>query len=254
VGGGSSGVQIADELMKAGRRVFLSIGPHDRPPRRYRGRDNVWWLGVLGKWNADSPGPGTDHVTIAVSGAEGGKTIDFRRLAHEGMTLLGMTGGYRDGIVTFSDDLRQNLAAGDANYLSVLDEADAFIAKHGLDLPPEPEARTIPDDPACVTDPILALDLADAGITTILWATGYKFDFGWIKADTFDHKGQPMHQRGVSREPGLYFLGLPWQSCRGSSFIWGVWHDAKYIADQIAIQKSYRAYTGHAAIRIPEEV
>ncbi|WP_416882560.1 flavin-containing monooxygenase [Marivita sp.] len=253
VGGGSSGVQIADELMKAGRKVYLSIGPHDRPPRRYRERDNVWWLGVLGKWNADSPGPGTEHVTIAVSGAEGGKTIDFRRLAHQGMTLLGMTAGYKGGVVTFADDLPTNLAAGDANYLSVLDEADAYIARHGLDLPEEPEARIIPDDPECVRNPITELDLREAGISTILWATGYKFDFSWIKCDTFDALGRPLHQRGVSREPGLYFLGLPWQTRRGSSFIWGVWHDAKFIADQIAIQRGYMSYTGTAAIRVPEE-
>ena len=253
VGGGSSGVQIAEELMAAGRKVYLSIGPHDRPPRRYRGRDNVWWLGVLGKWNADSPGPGTEHVTIAVSGAHGGKTIDFRALAHRGMTLLGMTEGYSDGVVRFADDLKTNLQAGDANYLSVLDEADAYIAKHGLDLPLEPEARTIPDDPACVTDPIRKIDLAEARIGTILWATGYQFDFSWIKADTFDDAGRPQHQRGVSREPGLYFVGLPWQTRRGSSFIWGVWHDAKFIADQIAIQRGYMAYQGCAAIRVPED-
>jgi len=253
VGGGSSGVQIADELMTAGRKVYLSIGPHDRPPRRYRERDNVWWLGVLGKWNADSPGPGTEHVTIAVSGADGGKTIDFRRLAHRGLTLLGMTDGYRDGTLTLAQDLRKNLQAGDAYYLSLLDQADAYITKHGLDLPPEPDARIIPEDPACVTDPILELDLDKAEIGTILWATGYQFDFGWIKADTFDERGRPLHQRGVSREPGLYFVGLPWQTRRGSSFIWGVWHDAKFIADQIAIQHGYLAYDGRAAIRRPED-
>ncbi|MGP6085420.1 flavin-containing monooxygenase [Antarctobacter jejuensis] len=254
VGGGSSGVQIADELMKAGRRTYLSLGPHDRPPRRYRGRDNVWWLGVLGKWNADSPGPGTEHVTIAVSGAEGGRTVDFRRLAHRGMTLLGMTSGYADGTISFADDLKQNLDRGDANYLSLLDEADAYITRHGLDLPEEPQARTLPADPPCVTDPIRKLDLAEAGITTILWATGYTFDFGWLQADTFDEQGRPLHQRGVSRQPGLYFVGLPWQTRRGSSFIWGVWHDAKFIADQIAIQHSYMDYHAAAQAPVPENV
>ena len=247
VGGGSSGVQIAEELMNAGRKVYLSIGPHDRLPRRYRGRDNVWWLGVLGKWNADSPGPGTEHVTIAVSGAQGGKTIDFRALALQGMTLSGMTIGYDSGKVRFAGDLKKNLDDGDANYLSLLDEADAYIARNGLDLPEEPEARIIPEDPDCVRNPISELNLAGEGIATILWATGYRFDFGWLKADTFDETGRPLHQRGVSREPGLYFVGLPWQSRRGSSFIWGVWHDAKFIADQIAIQHGYDAYRGHAA-------
>ena len=242
VGGGWSGGQIAEGRMRTGRRVYLSIGPHDRPPRRYRGRDNVWWLGVLGKWNADSPGPGTEHVTIAVSGADGGRTVDFRALANEGVTLLGMTAGHGGGKVLFAPDLKKNLDAGDANYLSVLDEADAYVERNGLDLPEEPSARRIPADPECVRNPVLELDLAQSGIGTILWATGYDFDFGWIRADTFDARGRPLHQRGVSREAGLYFLGLPWQTRRGSSFIWGVWHDAKFIADQIAIQNGYMTY------------
>lgn len=242
VGAGSSGVQIADELLRAGRRVYLSVGPHDRPPRAYRGRDFCWWLGVLGKWDAAAPAPGTEHVTIAVSGAYGGQTIDFRRLAARGMTLVGRTESFTAGEMRFAPDLGANLANGDANYRSVLDEADAYIARNGLDLPPEPEARaTVPDAP-CLTDPILALNLAKAGIGSIIWATGFALDFGWLKVDAFDDKGKPRHQRGVSAEPGIYFLGLPWQSRRGSSFIWGVWHDAKYLADQIAKQRGYLAY------------
>lgn len=239
VGAGSSGVQIAEELMDAGRRVYLSVGPHDRPPRRYRGRDYCWWLGVLGKWNADTPAPGTEHVTIAVSGADGGKTVDFRALAHRGAILLGRTEGYADGKIAFAADLAANIAAGDANYLSVLDEADAFAERHGLDLPEEPSARDLPEDPDCLTNPTLELDLAAAGIGTVLWATGYTPDYSWLDVDTFDAKGNPVHQRGVSPEPGVYFLGLPWQSRRGSSFIWGVWHDARFVADQIAIQRAY---------------
>ena len=147
VGAGSSGVQIADELMQSGREVILSVGPHDRPPRTYRGRDFCWWLGVLGKWDAAAPTPGTEHVAIAVSGAEGGKTVDFRRLAAQGMTLVGMTSSFRDGVMSFAPDLARNIAQGDANYLSVLDEADAYVARNGLDLPEEPEARRFGPDP-----------------------------------------------------------------------------------------------------------
>ena len=242
VGAGSSGGQIADELLRAGRRVYLSVGPHDRPPRAYRGRDFVWWLGVLGKWDMAAMDPGTEHVTISVSGAYGGNTVDFRRLAAQGMTLVGRTESFNDGVMRFATDLAANIAHGDANYLSLLDEADAYVTRNGLDLPEEPEARNREPDPDCVTNPVLELNLADAAINTIIWATGFTQDYSWLQVDAFDDAGKPNHQRGVSTEPGVYFLGLPWQSRRGSSFIWGVWHDARFIADQIAIQRQYRVY------------
>ncbi|WP_298905265.1 NAD(P)/FAD-dependent oxidoreductase [uncultured Aliiroseovarius sp.] len=248
VGAGSSGAQIADELNRAGRKVFLSVGPHDRPPRRYRGRDFVWWLGVLGLWDMAAPAPGTEHVTIAVSGAYGGNTMDFRRLAGEGVTLLGMADGFLDNTLTFRDDLQANVAAGDANYHGMLDAADAYLDRTGLTLPEEPEARAAFPDPDCLTNPIRTVDLAKEGITTIIWATGFRQDFDWMKFDAFDEKGAPIHQRGVSVEPDVYFLGLPWQSRRGSTFLWGVWHDAKHVADQIAIQRAYLDYEGPAAV------
>jgi putative flavoprotein involved in K+ transport len=247
VGAGSSGAQIAEELLKAGRRVYLSVGPHDRPPRAYRGRDFVWWLGVLGKWDAAAPPAGAEHVTIAVSGAYGGHTVDFRELAERGMVLVGRTEGFRDGVMDFAADLAANIAQGDANYLSVLDEADAYVSRNGLDLPEEPGARIIGPDPRCVTEPIRGLNLSDAGVTSIIWATGYALDYSWLKVDAFDEKGRPSHQRGISVEPGIYFLGLPWQSRRGSSFIWGVWHDARFVADHIATQRGYQAYHQAAA-------
>ena len=246
VGAGSSGVQIADELQRAGKQVYLSVGPHDRPPRRYRGRDNVWWLGVLGKWDAAAMEPGTEHVTISVSGARGGHTVDFRRLADLGITLVGLTRSYKDGAMNFAPDLVENIARGDANYLSLLDEADAYVARNGLDLPEEPEARIFGPDPDCVTNPVLELDLAEAGVTSIVWATGFAVDYSWLKVDAFNEEGKPKHQRGVSSEPGIYFLGLPWLSRRGSSFIWGVWHDAKHLADQISVQRKYLDYRAPA--------
>jgi putative flavoprotein involved in K+ transport len=242
VGAGSSGVQIADELQRAGRRVYLSVGAHDRPPRAYRGRDFCWWLGVLGEWDAEVMKPGREHVTIAVSGSRGGHTVDFRRLAHQGVTLVGLTKSFNDGVVSFEYDLAANIRRGDENYLSLLDAADAYAERNGLDLPQEPEARIIPADPECVTHPLHDLVLAEAGVTSIVWATGYAVDFNWLKVNAFDEKGKPTHQRGVSKEPGIYFLGLPWLSRRGSAFIWGVWHDAKHIADHIATQRKYLAY------------
>jgi putative flavoprotein involved in K+ transport len=242
VGAGSSGVQIADELQRAGKQVYLSVGPHDRPPRAYRGRDFCWWLGVLGEWDAEVMRPGKEHVTIAVSGARGGQTVDFRRLAHQGITLVGLTKSFDDGVVTFESDLAVNIARGDENYLSLLNAADAYAARNGLDLAEDPEARVISSDPECMTHPVLELDLAKAGVTSIIWATGYAVDFSWLKVNAFDEKGKPKHQRGVSKEPGVYFLGLPWLSRRGSAFIWGVWHDARHIADHIVTQRKYLAY------------
>ena len=242
VGSGSSGTQIADELMRAGKQVYLSIGPHDRPPRTYRGHDFVWWLGVLGKWEMQVMDPSTQHVTISVSGAHGGKTIDFKRLANRGMTLVGMTANYKEGVLSFAPDLAKNIANGDANYLSVLDEADAYVERTGIDLPEDPEARRVESEPDCVRHPLSELHLADHHINTIIWATGFSADYSWMKVDAFDESGKPQHQRGISSEPGIYFLGLPWQSSRGSSFIWGVWHDAKLLADHITIHRQYMAH------------
>ncbi len=244
VGSGASGTQIAEELRRAGRRVYLSVGPHSRYPRRYRQRDYCWWLGVLGRWDIEAPEPDTQHVTIAVTGAYGGYTVDFHRLAADGITLVGRAEGWADGRLRFAPDLADNLARGNASYLSELEQADAYVARNGLDLPAEPEAWEIPPAPDCVTDPVLELDPEAARISTILWATGYGYDFGWLQVDAFDADGKPRHSRGVAAEPGLYFLGLPWLSRRGSSFIWGVWHDAMYVADHIATHRGYMAYRG----------
>jgi putative flavoprotein involved in K+ transport len=234
IGSGSSGSQIAEELRRSNREVFFSVGPHDRPPRRYRGRDNVWWLGVLGKWEAKTPNPGTQHVTIAVSGYDGGKTIDFRKFANMGIILLGMTKEFKNEKIYFENDLKKNIHNGDKNYLSLLDEADEYITNNNLDFSEEPEARQFERDHECIKNPILELDLNLSGIKNVIWATGYKNNFDWIKLDIFDETGKPEHNNGVSKEKGLYFLGLPWLSMRGSSFIWGVWKDAKYLAEHIA--------------------
>ncbi|MFJ4208846.1 flavin-containing monooxygenase [Paenarthrobacter sp. NPDC089675] len=247
VGAGSSGVQIAAEIQRSGRQVFLSVGPHDRPPRSYRGRDFCWWLGVLGLWDASTPPEGAEHVTIAVSGADGGRTVDFRELAEAGITLVGRTEAFDAGTMRFAGDLQANIANGDANYLKLLADADAYVERNGLDLPEEPEARSLRADPECLSNPIRELDLAAAGVTSIVWATGFVQDYSWLDVDAFDERGRPRQQRGVSPEPGIYFLGLPWQSRRGSSFIWGVWHDAKYVADQIAIQQGYLQHHEAAA-------
>lgn len=149
-------------------------------------------------WEIAAPKPGTEHVTIAVSGARGGHTMVFRRLCGEGVTLVGRTKDFADGIFSFEDDLVANVAGGDANYLSVLDLADAYVARTGLDLPLDPEARKMPPDPESLTYPLAAIDLGAQGVTSIIWATGYRQDFSWLKVDGFDERGAPIHMRGVS--------------------------------------------------------
>jgi putative flavoprotein involved in K+ transport len=242
VGAGSSGVQIAAELRRAGRTVYLSVGPHDRPPRSYRQRDFCWWLGVLGEWDVQSMKPGREHVTIAVSGTDGGHTIDFRELAQQGIRLLGMTRSCTGGVVAFQPDLAENIRRGDEYFLSLLDSADAYVERNGLQLPPEPGARRFPPTPDSIAQSPRELDLRSAGVATIIWATGFSVDFSWLQVNAFDERGKPRHQRGISTEPGVYFLGLPWLSRRGSSFLWGVWHDAKFIADHIETQRKYQTY------------
>jgi len=242
VGAGASGSQIAEELRKAGKTVYLSVGEHYRPPRSYRGRDYCWWLGALGLWDEVKIKPKKQHVAFAVSGYEGGKTVDFRRLAHMGVTLVGLTKAHKDGVIEFEEGLARNVADGDQAYFDVLREADAYIEQNGLPFAPEPEAWELLPDPDCLKEPIMNLDLAKAGITTILWATGFAFDYSWLKVNAFDEKGAPFHKRGISAESGIYFLGLPNLVNRASSFIYGVWHDAKYIADHIAVQDAYMSY------------
>ncbi|WP_428925805.1 flavin-containing monooxygenase [Marinibacterium sp. SX1] len=242
VGGGASGCQIAEELRLSGREVYLSIGEHYRPPRSYRNRDYVWWLGVLGKWDEIKTKPKKKHVAFAVSGYDGGRTVDFRRLGHLGVTVMGLTEGYDNGVLRLADDLKANILEGDRAYLEVLKEADEYVERNGIDLPAEPEAWEIEADPECISNPILELDLEKAGVKTIIWATGFKFDFSWLQVDAFHEDGMPFHKRGISAEQGIYFLGLPELTNRASSFIYGTWYDAKYIATHIGVQRNYVAY------------
>ncbi len=243
VGAGSSGVQIADELNRAGKKVYLSVGAHDRPPRAYRNRDFCWWLGVLGQWDAEEV-------------AAGPRARDHRRercprRPDRRLPSPGQRGHHPhrpdQGLCRRQGDLPgrpggESESAATRTTSALLDAADAYIERNGLDLPLEPEARKVYADAECIRHPIQELNLADAGITAIIWATGYAVDFNWLQVDAFDDKGKPKHQRGVSREPGVYFIGLPWLSRRGSTFIWGVWHDAKHVADHIATQRRYVEY------------
>lgn len=234
VGCGASGSQIADELMRAGRRVYLSVSRHRRLPRRYRGHTYRWWWGMMGTLETPVEKRAPDRSPYVVTGAYGGYTIDFRRFAARGLILLGRAEGVRDGVMSFAPDLATNLARGDAAYTAFLDAADACANSAGLDLPEEPGARVAEPDPPCVIEPIRYLNLRDAGVATVIWATGYALDFGWVDIPVFHESGTPIHRRGVTDVPGLYFLGLQWLSRMESALINGVGYDAAYLADHIA--------------------
>lgn len=234
VGAGASGAQIAEELMRAGRRVFLSVGRHNRLPRRYRGRDLFWWLAEMGIDQTPVEQRGPSRLLPVISGAYGGHTVDFRRFAADGVTLLGRVTAAHEGVLEIAPDLVTNIANGDAYYETFLGIVDDFIAARGLDHPGDPPARRRLPDPPCLTAPLPAVDLGAEPIGSVIWATGYGLDLNWIDIPLLDSDGTPRHRRGVSDVPGLYFLGLQWLSKMKSSFLSGVGDDAAALADHIA--------------------
>jgi putative flavoprotein involved in K+ transport len=234
VGSGASGAQIAEELVRAGRPVYLSVGRHKRMPRRYRGHDLIWWLAAMGLDKTPVKARGPDATLPLITGAYGGHTIDFRDFVSQGVTLLGRLQSVRGGVLHFADDLKESLAYGDAAYDAFLDRIDSWVEQHAMQLPAEPAARAKRPDPPCVSAPLRQLDMRHVGFRSVIWATGYGFDFGWIDLPVLDARGAPAHDRGVAHLPGIYFLGLPWLSKMNSSFLSGVADDAARLADCIS--------------------
>ena len=234
VGSGASGAQITEELCRAGRRVYLSVGAHTRLPRRYRGRDLIWWLEQMGIDQTPVEARGSSRLLPLITGAYGGHTIDFRRFAADGVTLLGRVAAARDGILDIAPDLSRSLAEGETTYFTFLDMVDAHVQQHGLKMPEDLAARAVLPDPPCVTEPLRRLDIGGDGIGAVIWATGYGLDFGWIDVPVLDARGEPRHRHGITEVPGLYFLGLQWLSKMKSSFLSGVGDDAAVLADHIA--------------------
>jgi putative flavoprotein involved in K+ transport len=234
VGSGASGAQITDELLRAGRRVYLSVGRHTRLPRRYRGRDLIWWLREMGIDQTPVELRGPSRLLPVISGAHGGHTIDFRRFAADGVTLLGRISAARDGVLEVAPDLAESLAGGDAAYAGFVERADAHVESHDLPMAQDPAALARLPDPASVTAPFRRLDAKAEGIAAVIWATGYGPDFGWIDIPVLNPHGEPIHRHGTTDVPGLYFLGLQWLSKMSSSFLSGVGDDAAVLADHIA--------------------
>jgi putative flavoprotein involved in K+ transport len=234
VGTGQSGCQIAEDLHLEGRRVHLAVGNAPRCARRYRGKDVVEWLDQLGYYdipidshpNREVVRDKTNHY---VTGRDGGRDIDLRQLALEGMRLYGPLASIQAGRAAFEAGLKENLDAADAVYNSINRTIDAFIEKNAIAAPPASDYVPVWQPTTAVRE----LDLESAGISAIVWCTGFSSDFGWVRLPVLDRDGFPRHERGVTEVPGLFVIGLPWLYTWGSGRFSGVGRDAGYLAERI---------------------
>ncbi|MBO0752380.1 MAG: MSMEG_0569 family flavin-dependent oxidoreductase, partial [Bradyrhizobiaceae bacterium] len=234
VGSGQSGAQIAEDLHLAGRKVHLAVGNAPRCARFYRGKDVVTWLAEMGYYEMpvekhplkDGVRDNANHY---VTGRDGGRDIDLRKFALEGMRLYGLLDGMDGGTFSFRPTLKVSLDAADRVYNGINAAIDKYIAERGIAAPPssvytplwEPEA-----EPA-------TLDLDAEGVSAIIWCIGFQPDFRWLDAAVFNGAGHPKHHRGVTAEKGIFFLGLPWLHSWGSGRFSGIARDACYVAERI---------------------
>lgn len=236
VGSGQSGCQIALELNESGRKVYLCVGSASRLPRRYRGHDGVWWVNELGRFDqtvADLDSPkGRFAGNAHASGRDGGIEINLHNFAHDGIVLLGHLRDIDGTVITLAPDLRESLAKADEWAAKLKSDADELIRTKGINAEP-PDGVPEPLD-GYETDIVTELDLQTAGVTTLIWATGFGFDFSWVRFPVFDEDGFPIQQQGVTNEPGLYFVGLHFLYKRKSGLFLGVGEDARNVAEHIA--------------------
>ena len=234
VGNGQSGAQIAEDLHLAGRQVVMATGDAPRCARFYRGKDVVDWLADMGYYDMpvhehplrEGVRDNTNHY---VTGRDGGRDIDLRKFANEGMELYGLLTGLEGDTLHFNPDLRANLDHADRIYNGINAAIDKHIEKAGLDAPPPSVYRPVWEPAAERT----RLSLRESGIGAVIWCIGFSPDFSWLDAPVFNGRGQPGHVRGVTALPGLYFIGLPWLHTWGSGRFSGVARDALYLAEQI---------------------
>lgn len=238
VGTGQSGCQIAEDLHLAGRKVHLCVGSAPRSPRRYRGKDVVDWLDQMGYYDLSiHEHPQKEKVRTKanhyVTGRDGGREIDLRQFALEGMQLHGRLKSIVGTDLEFWNDLKQNLDQADAVAESIKKSIDQFLLKNQIQAPVDPPFIPVWQP----QDECLNWDYEQEKIGSVIWATGYQSDFSWIEIPIFDGKGYPGHDRGVTPVEGFYFLGLPWLYTWGSGRFSGIARDANYLADFIATRK-----------------
>jgi len=241
IGSAESGSQIAEELNEKGRKVFLSIGRAGRIPRRYRGKDIIHWLELLGLFNlsADQLPPGASKYDgiPQLSGTKGGHTINLHQFARDGITLLGHLKEIKDRRAYFEADLHTNLKMVDGFETEIVNMIDSYIASNGLDAPEE----KLPEMNDGYNQPIIEeLDLSEFNINTIISGMGYKFDYSFIDLPVREPDGFPLQERGITKYPGLYFAGMPWMPSERSGFLVGVGDSVKYIVSNLISRKTER--------------
>ena len=236
VGSGQSGAQIAEDLHIAGKKVYLSVGPAPRAPRTYRGKDAVEWLEKMGYYDqpieshpdADKARHKTNHY---LTGRDDGRDIDLRKLALEGVQLRGQINAVKGSKIHFNEDLKLNLDNADKTYNRIQGNIDEYIDNNNIEALPASRYKAV-WHPTKEND--LPVNYKEAGITSVVWCTGFKVKFDWVKfPKVFDEKGFPIYKRGITNEKGLYFIGLPWLHTWGSGRFSHVAQDAEYIGKHI---------------------
>jgi putative flavoprotein involved in K+ transport len=239
VGSGQSGAQISEELLQADKQVWLSVGNAGRRPRRYRGRDSSWWNYTMGNFdktieNVESIDSARFGSSSHTSGAGGGHDIYLRQMAKNGVTLVGPVTGGDDVTISLRTDLKEILDAVDAHPIQWKQGVDEYVEKHGINVPMDDTV----DPPGIKHWPkgavLSEINLVEAGIKTIIWSTGFKYDFDWIKLPITGEHNFPIQRRGVTEYSGLYFMGLQWMYGSKSAQFIGVGEDAEYVAGHAA--------------------
>ena len=235
VGASATGVQLADEIQRSGRRVTLAVGEHVRLPRTYRGRDVLWWMDASGVWNqrydeVDDPARAGPAVAAAFVGTPERVTLDLNALTASGVEIVGRLSAIRDGRALFSGGLRNQCALADLKMNRLLDTFDEWAGRAGVDGQPgeRPPPTNVPESSR------LSIDLSSGEIRSIVWATGFKPDYRWLNVPVLDAKGRLRHDGGVVDAPGLYAIGLPVLRRRKSTFIHGAEDDARDIVAHLA--------------------
>ncbi|NIP58248.1 MAG: NAD(P)-binding domain-containing protein [Gemmatimonadetes bacterium] len=235
VGASSTGVQLADEIHRSGRPVILSVGRHIRLPRTYRGRDILWWfdrMRMLDERTSEMADleASMSQPSLQLVGSPDRRTLDLNVLHRAGVRIVGRAAAIHETRIVFDDDLVETTVGADVKLGRLRLRIDAYARERGLDREVEPPEPFVP---VRLPDPPTSLDLADEGVRTVLWATGYRRDYPWLKVPVLDARGEIVHEDGITSAPGLYVLGLKLLRTRKSSFIDGVGPDAEAITEHL---------------------